>query len=58
MNDKCTEPDMAWQLWNRLMDLETFLWERYESEFIQRHLAEEDERQSMESDAFDEPQPF
>jgi len=54
-----TEQEMAWRLWNLLTELESFLWERYESEFIERHLSEEDRRQSIKSDAFeDQPYPF
>jgi hypothetical protein len=59
MHDIRNEREQAWRLWNLLAELESFLWERYEEDFIQRHLAEEDRRWSIKSDAFEEdPLPF
>lgn len=59
MPDTRNEQDMAWRLWNLLEELERFLWERYESEFIERHLAEEDRRWFIKSDAHESDQsPF
>lgn len=51
MHDNQKEQEKAWLLWNLLEELSSFLWERYEQEFIERHLAEEDERQHIMSDA-------
>jgi hypothetical protein len=51
MPDTRKEQDNAWRLWHLLNELNSLLWERYESEFIERHLAEEDRRLSIESDA-------
>ena len=51
MADTREEQDNAWRLWHLLNELNSLLWERYESEFIERHLAEEDRRLSIESDA-------
>jgi hypothetical protein len=59
MHDNSNEQEAAWRLWNLLEDLSTILWERYESEFIERHLAEEDRRWSIKSDACEtDPFPF
>ena len=59
MHDTKNEQEMAWRLWHLLAELESVLWERYESEFIERHLSEEDRRQSIKTDAFDgELYPF
>lgn len=59
MHDTRTEQDTAWRLWHLLEELNNLLWERYESEFIQRDLAEEDRRWSINSDAHEnEQQPF
>lgn len=57
MNDTRSEQDRAWRIWNLLLELQDLLWDRYESEFIERHLAEEDRRWSIKSDAFEED-PF
>jgi hypothetical protein len=51
MPDTRKEQDNAWRLWHLLNELNSLLWERYESEFIERYLAEEDRRLSIESDA-------
>ena len=51
MPDTRKEQDNEWRLWHLLNELNSLLWERYESEFIERHLAEEDRRLSIESDA-------
>jgi len=51
MADTREEQDNAWRLWHLLNELNSLLWERYESEFIERHLAEEDRRSGIESDA-------
>ena len=59
MPDTRKEQDNAWRLWHLLNELNSLLWERYESEFIERHLAEEDRRLSIESDACEsESLPF
>jgi len=59
MADTREEQDNAWRLWHLLNELNSLLWERYESEFIERHLAEEDRRLSIESDACEsESLPF
>ena len=59
MPDTRDEQEIAWRLWHLLEELNSLLWERYESEFIQRHLAEEDRRWFIKSDAHEsEPSPF
>jgi hypothetical protein len=53
------EQDTAWRLWHLLEQLDSLLWERYESEFIERHLCEEDRRQAMAEEPQDpDPYPF
>jgi len=59
MHDKRDEQEKAWHFWNLLLELEHLLWDRYESAFIERHLAEEDRWLSMMSDTSDnESLPF
>lgn len=53
------EQETAWRLWYLLEELNSLLWERYESEFVDRHLAEEDQRWFIKSEAHESDQtPF
>jgi hypothetical protein len=59
MDDTQKEQEKAWRLWHLLEELSSFIWERYEQEFIERCLAKEDQRQHIMSDAPDNDQvPF
>lgn len=41
--NKLDEADFAWKAWNLLVDIETFLWERYEKHFLDFIIEEQDE---------------
>lgn len=49
---KIEEADFAWKAWNLFVDLQTFLWERYEKQFLD-FIIEEQEAAPMA-----DPQPL
>jgi DNA polymerase IIIc chi subunit len=38
------EVRIAWTLWNLIAKLNDLLWDRYENEFIEHHLKDEEEK--------------
>lgn len=50
------EPDQAWRLFLQLQELIDRLWERYEEEFMKRHMEDMERVARMRSDA--EGYPF
>jgi hypothetical protein len=45
MNDgKEKEIQTAWEIWNRINQLNDLLWERYEESFLRIYLQEEDDK--------------
>jgi hypothetical protein len=41
------EFELAWQLWNLLTDLSQLIWNRHESDFVDRIISEEEELERM-----------
>lgn len=53
MSERDKEVKTAQRLWEVLEELSNLLWTRYEREFIEMHLADEDRRQAMLNDSLE-----